>query len=232
MDLSVFDAITPYQRRILTFLAHYDPSGMKWYSRLVTSLTRAAFPREHPLTHYYHRIFELDDIKHVTDGDIYLDEANLYYNSRKFAELSSEDMRLLAQHRHYGLNIYGTVQSISRVDVILRELATSVTHLSKLISIRVPFTTYSFGFHYLRYYRPATLLDSDGAGKEFYKVGFGRVFFADPSLYRLYDTRQHIATPSPIGKRELIEYTYVEVPSIKRVETGKRNLPDSTPRTI
>lgn len=53
---------------------------------------------------------------------IAMDEAHVYFNSRKWKELPEDMMRLLAQHRKKGLHIEGTVQHVNRIDVVMREL--------------------------------------------------------------------------------------------------------------
>jgi len=51
-----------------------------------------------------------------------MDEAHVYFNSRKWKDLPEDMMRLLAQHRKKGLHIEGTVQHVNRLDVVMREL--------------------------------------------------------------------------------------------------------------
>jgi len=221
LNLSQFDHLTPMQFRIVRYMQHskyFAPNRL--ISRIVLSLTHTVFPRDKPLSHYYHRIWSTDELDGLTNGNIYLDEANLYYNSRKFADLSEEDMRLLAQHRHYGLNIFGTVQAIKRVDLILRELSAYVFNIQKLITIRIPYTKISFGFFVIRTFRAATLLDSSGDGTEFHQVGWFRILFVDPTLFALYDTTQIVSKPTLIGRKEIIEYTYIETPQVKKIQTG------------
>lgn len=53
---------------------------------------------------------------------IAMDEAHVYFNSRKWKELPEDMLRLLAQHRKKGLHIEGTVQHVNRLDVVMREL--------------------------------------------------------------------------------------------------------------
>lgn len=53
---------------------------------------------------------------------IAMDEAHVYFNSRKWKDLDEDLLRLLAQHRKSGLHIEGTVQHVNRLDVVMREL--------------------------------------------------------------------------------------------------------------
>lgn len=63
-----------------------------------------------------------EEILQVSEGIIAMDEAHVYFNSRKWKDLPEEFLRLLAQHRKKGLHIEGTVQHVNRLDVVMREL--------------------------------------------------------------------------------------------------------------
>lgn len=65
---------------------------------------------------------KMSDLLHLREGIIAIDEAHIYFNSRKWKNLDEEFLRLLAQHRKKGLHIEGTVQHVNRIDVVLREL--------------------------------------------------------------------------------------------------------------
>lgn len=62
------------------------------------------------------------DILNIREGIILMDEAHVYFNSRKWKDLPEDFLRLLAQHRKKGLHIEGTVQHVNRLDVVMREL--------------------------------------------------------------------------------------------------------------
>lgn len=65
---------------------------------------------------------KLSDILQIKNGIIVMDEAHFYMNSRKWKEMDMEFMRKLAQHRKDGIHIWGTVQNIKRLDIVIREL--------------------------------------------------------------------------------------------------------------
>ncbi len=71
---------------------------------------------------YYGSITEL---VHLRDGIILMDEAQVYLNSRKWESLDESFIYKLQQHRHHGLHIYGTVQNVKRLDVVMRELVSN-----------------------------------------------------------------------------------------------------------
>jgi len=64
----------------------------------------------------------LRDISVVEDGYIFMDEAHVYMNARRWKGMSEEMERKLAQHRKDGLHMIVTVQSVNRLDVVFREL--------------------------------------------------------------------------------------------------------------
>lgn len=62
------------------------------------------------------------DLLNIREGIVAMDEAHVYFNSRKWKDLPEEFLRLLAQHRKKGLHIEGTVQHVNRIDTVMREL--------------------------------------------------------------------------------------------------------------
>jgi len=65
---------------------------------------------------------KLSDLFNLQNGIIFIDEAHVYINSRRWKNMPEEMERKLAQHRKDGLHILGTVQNVNRLDVIFREL--------------------------------------------------------------------------------------------------------------
>lgn len=64
----------------------------------------------------------LEDLYDVEKGIIGMDEAHVYINSRRWANMPEEMERKLAQHGKDGLHIVGTVQNLRRLDTVMREL--------------------------------------------------------------------------------------------------------------
>lgn len=65
---------------------------------------------------------KLSDLLTVSNCDIAIDEAHFYFNSRKWKDMPMDFMRKVAQHRKDAIHIFGTVQNIQRIDVVVREL--------------------------------------------------------------------------------------------------------------
>jgi len=71
------------------------------------------------------KVIYYSEIKEVLNGRIsnaliLIDEVQIYLNSRNWEVLTNEVQYTLQQHRHDGLDIFGTTQHISRVDVVMR----------------------------------------------------------------------------------------------------------------
>lgn len=64
----------------------------------------------------------LHDLEHMEKGTILCDEAQRYFNARRWPDLSEETEIKLQQHGKDNLDIFGTVQHYRRIDVSLREL--------------------------------------------------------------------------------------------------------------
>lgn len=65
---------------------------------------------------------KLEDLYDLEKGIIAMDEAHVYLNSRRWKDMPEEFERKLAQHGKDGLHIVGTVQSLRRLDTVMREL--------------------------------------------------------------------------------------------------------------
>lgn len=57
---------------------------------------------------------------------IILDEAQMYFNSRFFKNMSMDEIKYFGGHRHLGLDMILTSQHPNRVDITLRELCDSI----------------------------------------------------------------------------------------------------------
>lgn len=83
------------------------------------------------LVHYYNK---MSDLINLERGVVLMDEAQIYFNSRKWETLDERLQYKFQQHRKDGLDIWGTVQDIRRLDVIVRELVSHYYECSKLIA--------------------------------------------------------------------------------------------------
>jgi len=79
--------------------------------------------------HYFH---EFTDLLSVKNGIIIIDEAQIYLNCRLWDRLDPQFQYKLQQHRKHGLDIWGAVQHINRIDVVMRELVAKYYEVKKL----------------------------------------------------------------------------------------------------
>jgi len=74
----------------------------------------------------------LEEFRKVSNAIIIMDEAQTYFNSRRWKNMTPEDEIKFQQHRKQGIDIIGAVQSLSRCDTVLRELAGYVFEMKKI----------------------------------------------------------------------------------------------------
>ncbi len=79
--------------------------------------------------HYWERV---NDFVKIKRGIILIDEAQIYFNSRNWSALPPRVQYKFQQHRKHGLDIYGAVQNVKRVDTIIRELVNRVYQIKKV----------------------------------------------------------------------------------------------------
>lgn len=64
----------------------------------------------------------LQDLKKLKDGIVFIDEANFVFSSRFWSRIPKDLIQFWAMHRKRGVDLILTSHSLKRVDVILREL--------------------------------------------------------------------------------------------------------------
>jgi hypothetical protein len=76
---------------------------------------------------------DLRQLTPLRDVDVAIDEVATYFDARLWETLSLEMRRWLAQHRKFGIEIYGTSQDFAQVDKAFRRLTSNLFYLRKLI---------------------------------------------------------------------------------------------------
>jgi len=79
---------------------------------------------------------DLRQLTPLRDADVLIDEVATYFDARLWETLSLEMRRWLAQHRKFGIEIYGTSQDFAQVDKAFRRLTSNLLYLRKLIGTR------------------------------------------------------------------------------------------------
>jgi len=82
---------------------------------------------------------KLVDFVKIKQGIILIDEAQIYFNSRKWQKFPEEVQYKFQQHRKggrkfndHGLDIVGAVQNVKRIDTVVRELVNTVLDVRKI----------------------------------------------------------------------------------------------------
>ena len=114
------------------WLAYYVQKFLKEGNEVWSyELTRFNDPR----VKYFKSIFEIRAMKNCV---LILDEAQMWFNSRNWDKLDSSLQFSFQQHRHYGMDIWGSVQNVRRLDVIVRELVANYYETTKIIGTASP----------------------------------------------------------------------------------------------
>lgn len=79
---------------------------------------------------------ELRQLTPLRDVDVVIDEVATYFDARLWETLSLEMRRWLAQHRKFGIEIYGTAQDFAQTDKAFRRLTSDLLYLTKVIGSR------------------------------------------------------------------------------------------------
>lgn len=74
----------------------------------------------------------LEEFRKISNAIIIMDEAQTYFNARRWAKMTEEDEIKFQQHRKQGIDIHGAVQNLSRCDTVIRELAGYVYEMKKI----------------------------------------------------------------------------------------------------
>lgn len=121
------------------------------------------------------RWYKISDLVPVRQGEIIMDEAQIWLRSRNWKDLPPEFEYKLQQHRKHGLNLYLAVQNIKRIDVVARELVSSIFEFKRI------------GFFFMR--REYDIEEIDKVNRTVYSVSF---YFLNKKIASFYDTFQEI----------------------------------------
>jgi len=155
---------------------------------------------------------EFHEIKEATCGTLFIDEADMWLNSREFAKLDNTARDVLKEHRKHHLRIVTTTQHVSFVDRIFRILCDEVRIVKK---VSLPFIGWfrpdcvrpSIVCHHCRKVRSDDGTgDHDKAWRRW--LGFGTVYFWD------------IYPPSVLGEDESANAMDTEMRGIEPIGKG------------
>jgi len=157
---------------------------------------------------------ELRELVALRDCDVVIDEIATYFDARHWEHMTLEMRRWLAQHRKFGIEIYGTAQDFAQADKAFRRLTSDLLYLTKLIGSRdisptKPTPRWIWGIVLVQSLDPTVY---DEQTSKFNKGGaIPRIMFISRQRASIFDTRAEVK-PSTSLPREHVVYT-CELPS-------------------
>jgi len=148
------------------------------------------------------------DLKQLTplrDCDVAIDEIATYFDARLWETLSLEMRRWLAQHRKFGIEIYGTAQDFAQTDKAFRRLTSDLLYLTKVIgsgdiSPTRPAPKYIWGLVMVRRLDPTTY---DEQKSKFQAEGFPSFMFIGRRGTEIFDTRAEVKMSSALPLKHI-----------------------------
>lgn len=141
----------------------------------------------------------------LRDADVVIDEVATYFDARLWETLSLEMRRWLAQHRKFGIEIYGTSQDFAQVDKAFRRLTSDLLYLTKLmgsrdISATKPPPRFIWGLALVRELDPTVY---DEQKSKFGNSGIPKFMWISRKGTELFDTRAEVAMSQAVAKRHV-----------------------------
>lgn len=138
----------------------------------------------------------------VKKGLIVIDELNVEAGARNIRYLPPQVYRQWSQHRHRGIDLIWTAQTINRIDIIMRELTNEV------------FNCHSFfdKFYWYSSFQPEELMTPMGvsvAKKPLFSSFRGLGFF-QKKVYSCYSSEEEIVIPPLLARKMANEWGYIE----------------------
>jgi len=193
-----------YEKNVRLFnegkIAAIPPRRLLWTNLQFSQKVMEEFP---DYIKYWTDLRQLTPLK---DVDVAIDEIATYFDARLWETLSLEMRRWLAQHRKFGVEIYGTAQDFAQTDKAFRRLTSHLFLLKKIIgsgdiSPTRPAPKYIWGFVVVRELDPTTYDEQKS------KFGGGGLI---PSLMlitraatEIFDTRAEVRMSSPLPLKHL-----------------------------
>lgn len=148
---------------------------------------------------------ELKQLTPLRDCDVIIDEVATYFDARLWETLSLEMRRWLAQHRKFGIEIYGTAQDFAQVDKAFRRLTSDLLYLTKLIGSRdisatKPPPKYIWGLSMVRELDPVVY---DEQKSKFASSGIPKFMWISRAGTQVFDTRAEVKLSSALPLKHI-----------------------------
>jgi len=148
---------------------------------------------------------DLRQLTPLRDCDVVIDEVATYFDARLWETLSLEMRRWLAQHRKFGIEIYGTSQDFAQVDKAFRRLTSDLLYLTKLVGSRdisatKPPPRFIWGVVLVRTLDP-TIYDEQKS--KFQTGGIPRFMWISKKGTEMFDTRAEVRLSSALPMKHI-----------------------------
>jgi len=148
---------------------------------------------------------DLRQLTPLKDVDVAIDEIATYFDARLWETLSLEMRRWLAQHRKFGVEIYGTAQDFAQTDKAFRRLTSHLLLLRKLIgsadlSPTRPAPKFIWGLVVVRELDP-TIYDEQKS--KFASEGMPSFMFITRRSTEIFDTRAEVKLSSALPLKHI-----------------------------
>jgi len=148
---------------------------------------------------------ELRQLTPLRDCDVIIDEVATYFDARLWETLSLEMRRWLAQHRKFGIEIYGTSQDFAQVDKAFRRLTSDLLYLTKLagsrdISATRPPPRFIWGVSLVRELDPTVY---DEQKSKFAASGLPKLMWISRKGTEIFDTRAEVKLSSALPLKHI-----------------------------
>jgi len=148
---------------------------------------------------------DLKQLVVLKDVDVAIDEIATYFDARLWETLSLEMRRWLAQHRKFGVEIYGTAQDFAQTDKAFRRLTSDLLYMTKLfgssdISPTRPAPRLIWGLIMVRYLDPTVY---DEQKSKFKTEGLPRFMLISRRATEIFDTRAEVKLSKALPLKHL-----------------------------
>lgn len=149
---------------------------------------------------------ELRQLVKMRDCDVVIDEIATYFDARHWENLSLEMRRWLAQHRKFGVEIYGTAQDFAQADKAFRRLTSDLLYLTKVIGSRdisptKPAPRFIWGIVLIQTLDPVRY---DEEKSKFQSTGIPRFMFITRERATVFDTRAEVKSSASLPKEHIV----------------------------
>jgi len=182
--------------------SYYSKHGTK---RVLWTNLKLAPTVESEFEGFFQYWSDLKQLMPLRDADVVIDEVATYFDARLWETLSLEMRRWLAQHRKFGIEIYGTSQDFAQADKAFRRLTSDLLYLTKLIGSRdisatKPPPRWVWGISMVRHLDP-TIYDEQRS--KFASSGLPSFMTITRSGTEIFDTRAEVKMSSALPLKHI-----------------------------